>query len=156
MVKMIVMDVDGTLTDGKIYMGENGELMKAFNCHDAVGIRRLSSKNIKSVIMTGRNSKIVSNRAKEMNVDYVFQGIDDKLKKIREISADLNIKLSDIMFVGDDINDLECLKACGYSCCPKDAVRAVKSICNFTSNYDGGCGVLREIVDLIFDGFFDK
>lgn len=155
MIKMIVFDVDGTLTDGKIYMGENGEIMKAFNCHDAVGIRKLKENNILSAIITGRESSIVINRAKEMNIDIIYQNVQDKKSKLKEILIKKNIDHNDVMFVGDDINDLECLKFCGYSCCPNDAVSEVKELCNFVSKYNGGEGVAREIVDLVLNGYFN-
>lgn len=151
---MIVMDVDGTLTDGKIYMGENGEVMKAFNCHDAVGVRKLKDKII-SVILTGRESKITLNRAKEMDVTLVYQNVVDKKSKLLEICKDNNVSLKDVLYIGDDINDLDCLKICGFCCCPKNAVNEVKSQCDFVSNFIAGEGVVREIIDLVLSGYFD-
>ncbi|MBR3230233.1 MAG: HAD hydrolase family protein [Bacilli bacterium] len=154
MVKMIVMDVDGTLTDGKIYMGENGEVMKAFNCHDAVGVRKLKDKII-SVIITGRKSKITLNRAHEMDVTLVYQNVSDKKSKLLEICEEKSISLDDILYIGDDINDLDCLKVCGVSCCPKDAAKEVKNECDFISNFNAGEGAVREIIDLVLLGNFD-
>lgn len=154
MVKMIVMDVDGTLTDGKIYMGENGEVMKAFNCHDAVGVRKLKDKII-SVIITGRESKITLNRAYEMGVTLVYQNISDKKSKLLEICEENEISLDDVLYIGDDINDLDCLKICGISCCPRDAIAEVKNECDFVSNFKAGEGTVREVIDLLLSGYFD-
>ena len=81
-IKLLILDVDGTLTDGKIYMGENGEIMKVFNCHDAVALRKLPLLGIETIIITGRESKIVCNRAKEMNISEVYQNISDKKEKL--------------------------------------------------------------------------
>ena len=156
MIKMIVLDVDGTLTDGKIYMGENGEVMKAFNCHDAVGVRKLKKNNILSVIITGRESKIVLNRAKEMNIDFVYQNIHNKKEKLDQIVVEKNINYDEILYIGDDINDLECIKICGHACCPNDAVDIIKENCDYISKFNAGEGVVRDVIDLLLNGYFEK
>lgn len=148
-IKMIVLDVDGTLTDGKIYMGETGELMKAFNAHDAVGIRKLKNYNIVPVIITGRESIITMNRAKEMGIGHVYQGISKKIDKLEEIIDKFHISLDEVAYVGDDENDLECMEKCGLSCCPHDAVDVIKNKCDIVSQYNGGAGAVREIVEII-------
>ena len=114
-IKLLILDVDGTLTDGKIYMGENGEIMKAFNAHDAVGVRKLKDYNITPIIITGRISKITENRAKEMYVDEIYQNIDNKLEKLESILKNKNISYKNVAYIGDDENDLECMKKCADS-----------------------------------------
>ena len=151
MIKMIVLDVDGTLTDGKIYMGANGEIMKAFNAHDAIGVRKLKENNITSVIITGRKSNITLNRAKEMNVDFVYQDVINKLPKLKEIAENLNIKYEEIAYIGDDENDFESMMICGLKCCPNDAMDIIKSNCDIISRYNGGAGAVREIIEMIIN-----
>lgn len=149
MIKMLVMDVDGTLTDGKIYMGETGEVMKAFSAHDAVGIRKLKEHHILPVILTGRTSNIVSIRAQEMNVDLVFQGISRKLDKLQELLQKYHISYEEVAYIGDDENDLECMIQCGFCACPYDAMEVIKEQCNYISSHAAGDGAVREIIDYI-------
>ena len=149
MIRMIVFDVDGTLTDGKIYMGINGELLKAFNAHDAVGVRKLKKYDIIPIIITGRESEITLNRAKEMNVDFVYQGVTNKLFKLQEIMNNLGISFQEIAYIGDDENDIECMELCGLKCCPNDAVDVIKNKCDIISKYDGGSGAVREIIEIL-------
>ena len=85
MIKVLFLDVDGTLTDGQIYMGNDGELMKSFHAHDAVGLRKLPKNGVETIIVTGRESKIVTNRAQEMNITEVYQNVQDKREKVAEI-----------------------------------------------------------------------
>ena len=151
MIKMIVMDVDGTLTDGKIYISNSGECMKAFSAHDAIGVRMLKNYNIIPVIITGRESEIVSIRAKEMDMDssFVFQGVINKLDILKEIVKENNFKYENIAYIGDDINDLECFEVCGFTACPNNAVEAIKRKSNYISNYNSGDGAVRDIIEYI-------
>lgn len=153
MIKMLVMDVDGTLTDGKIYIGEKGEVMKAFNAHDAVGVRKLSKYDIVPVIITGRKSQITLNRAIEMNMEeqFVFQDVSDKLSKLKELISDFGFEFQEVAYIGDDENDLDCLKICGLCGAPNDAVSIVKDECNFISKYNGGEGAVREFIEYIIE-----
>jgi len=155
MIKMFVMDVDGTLTDGKIYMSDKGEAMKAFSAHDAVGVRKLKKFNILPVIITGRESKIVINRAVEMEMDknYVFQNIQNKLSKLEDLKKEFNLRNEEIAYIGDDENDLECIKACGFSGCPNDAVDVIKKECNFISKYRAGEGAVRDFIEYIINNY---
>ena len=146
-IKLLILDVDGTLTDGKIYMGENGEIMKAFNAHDAVGVRKLKDYNITPIIITGRISKITENRAKEMYVDEIYQNIDNKLEKLESILKNKNISYKNVAYIGDDENDLECMKKCAFCACPNDAMDVIKKQCNYISNLNGGQGAVRDIIE---------
>lgn len=148
-IKLIVFDVDGTLTDGKIYIGPSGEVMKAFCAHDAIGVRKLSNYGIVPIIITGRESNIVNIRAKEMNVDEVYQNVDDKLKKLSEIVSKKKINYDEIAYVGDDENDFECMDKCGFCACPSDAVDKIKEKCDYISKYKAGEGAVRDIVEFI-------
>lgn len=150
---MIVMDVDGTLTDGKIYIGNRGECMKAFCAHDAVGVRMLKNYNIIPVIITGRESNIVSIRAREMNIDkaFVFQNIINKKDKLCEIIRDSKLKSSEVAYIGDDINDLECIDICGFSACPCNAVKVIRDKCDYISEFASGEGAVRDVIEYIIN-----
>lgn len=149
MIKIIAMDVDGTLTDGKIYMGNNKEIMKAFNVKDGLGIKKAIKNNIISAIITGRTSKIVEHRASELTITEVFQGVNDKLKVLDELAQKYKVSKKEIAFIGDDINDMEAMQNCGFVACPNNAINEVKDISNFISKYNGGDGAVREIIDHI-------
>ena len=145
-IKLLVMDVDGTLTDGKIYMGENGEVMKAFNVKDGYAIAHmLPEMEIIPVIITGRKSKIVENRAKELGITELYQGVGDKLAQLKKVAEKYNAAPEEIAYIGDDLNDLECIEYCGFTACPKDACEVVKNKVDCVCSVDGGNGVIREI-----------
>lgn len=148
---MLVLDVDGTLTDGKIYIGETGEIMKAFSAHDAVGVRKLSKNDILPVIITGRESKITLIRAHEMDVKLVFQGVSNKMLKLEELMKNYQLSFDEIAYIGDDENDLDCMKKCVFCACPNDAMEIIKKQCNFISKYNAGDGAVREIIEHILE-----
>lgn len=148
-LKMLILDVDGTLTDGKIYMGPNGEVFKAFNAHDAQGLRKLPEIGIETIIITGRKSEIVENRAKEMNISEVYQGVENKKEKLLELVNNKNILLENVGYIGDDENDFEAMSICGFKACPKDAVEKIKSIVNYISPSKCDESAVREIVENI-------
>ena len=149
-IKLLVMDVDGTLTDGKIYMGENGEVMKAFNVKDGYAIAHmLPEMGIIPVIITGRKSKIVENRAKELGITELYQGVGDKLAVLKNVAEKYNASPDEIAYIGDDINDLDCIEYCGVTACPADAVEEVKRIATYVCKKNGRDGAVREYIDNI-------
>ena len=147
---MLIMDVDGTLTDGHIYTGHQGEVMKVFSCKDGLGIKELLPKlGITPVIITGRDSVITANRAKELYIEELYQGVSDKLPLLREIAARYGLAREEIAYIGDDLNDWDCLKYCGVTGCPQDAEDAVKEIVSFVALRDGGKGAVRDFIAYI-------
>lgn len=145
---MLVMDVDGTLTDGHIYIGTEGEAMKAFHVQDGYGIVHILPKiGIVPVIITGRSSKIVEKRASELKIKHLYQGVADKLAKLKEIAADAGVVPEEIAYIGDDLNDLECIRYCGITACPADAVPKVKVAVNYVCKREGGRGAVREFIE---------
>lgn len=148
-IKMLVMDVDGTLTDGKIYMGSDGEVFKAFDVKDGYSIAHLHEVGIIPVIITGRKSKIVENRAKELNIKEVYQGVSDKVEKLKEVAKSNGVLLEEVAYIGDDLNDLDCMGICGLSACPNDAIDEVTSNVDFKCNKNGGYGAVREFIEYI-------
>ena len=152
-IKMLVMDVDGTLTDGRMYFTSSGEQIKAFDAKDGCGIELiLPQLGIIPVIITGRESTCVTIRMKQLHVDEVHQGVDNKLKKLDEIKDKYNISYDEVAVIGDDLNDLKLFKACGFSACPADACEDIKSISKIVLTKNGGRGAVREYIEIIRKG----
>ena len=122
-IKLIVLDVDGVLTDGKLLIGSNGVEFKTFHVKDGMGIGLARFYGIKIALITGRKSEAVRIRSKELNVDFLYEGISNKVPVLDEIISTLNIQLENVFYMGDDINDLSVIKLVGFSAAPKDAVR---------------------------------
>ena len=149
MIKILFLDVDGTLTDGQIYMGNTGEVFKSFHAHDAVGLRKLPINGIETIIVTGRKSELVNIRAKEMNITEVYQGVANKEEKVKEILKKKKLKSAEAAYIGDDENDYEAMLLCKYKACPNNATKRIKEISDFISKYDGGFGAVREYCEYI-------
>lgn len=146
------MDVDGTLTNGKIYIASSGELFKAFDVKDGFAIANiLPQYNITPIIITGRFSHIVEQRCKELGITAVFQGVSDKKETLIKYCADANIDLSQVAYIGDDINDLESMRICSLRGCPSDAADEIKNQCEFISKKPGGEGAVREFIEWIVE-----
>ena len=149
-IKMLVMDVDGTLTDGHIYMGPTGEAMKVFSCKDGYALQSmLPWMGIVPVIITGRESVITANRAKEILVKELHQGVHDKLPLLKRIAQEHGFAREEIAYIGDDLNDWDCLCWCGLTACPQDAAEAVKEKVDFVCAHDGGRGAVRDLIEYI-------
>lgn len=151
-IKLLVMDVDGTLTDGQIFISNQGECMKGFDVKDGYGIKHLLPQaGISSAIITGRTSQIVQQRVNELSISYLYQGISDKDLAIRELKEQLELEWENIAYIGDDLNDLPAMKLAGYTACPADAVKEVKDTCHYICNATGGHGAVRELIEWIID-----
>jgi len=149
-IKLFVSDVDGTLTDAGMYYSESGDELKKFNTRDGKGFELLKKAGIKTAIITSENTKIVENRAKKLQVDYLYQGLEhiSKLKAIKEICKKEEITLDEVAFIGDDINDKEVLENVGLAACPFDAVEEIKQIPNIrVMTKKGGEGAVRELIN---------
>jgi len=149
-INLIVLDVDGTLTDGKIYIDSNGVEMKSFNVKDGMGIVNAQNKGIHFTIITGRTSTVVEKRAKELGISEVYQGIKNKLEIMDMLIEKFKITYANVMYIGDDVNDVECMLKVGVVACPNDAVNEVKNISHYISSYNGGEGAVREILEKYF------
>ena len=158
-IKILVLDVDGTLTDAGMYYGENGNELKKFNTRDGKGFELLRRAGIKTGIITSGNTKIVENRAKKLKVDFLRQGIEHngKLEVVKKICQNENILLSEVAYIGDDINCKELLQSVGLAACPLDAVQEVKDILNIiTLSKKGGDGAVREFAEHVLGNYHDK
>lgn len=149
MIKLVVLDVDGTLTDGKLYIDNMGNEMKAFDVKDGLAISQSIKQGIKFAIITGKTSKIVEKRGKELGIQEIVQGSWDKVADLKKILEKYSITFSETAYLGDDLIDLKAMKLCGFSACPNDAVNEIKEISDYISTKNGGCGAVREILEKI-------
>ena len=148
-IKIFLSDVDGVLTDGGMYYTESGDEFKKFNCYDGMGMKLLQEKGYKVGIITSEDKQINRNRARKLKLDFDFHGIKDKLKFMQEFCINENFKLSEIAYVGDDINCFDLLSNVGVCACPKNAVSKIKNIPNIKLlNSSGGNGAFREFAEI--------
>ena len=151
-IKLLVMDVDGTLTDGKINMGPDGEVFKAFDIKDGYAINEiLPAHGIVPAIITGRTSRIVENRARELHITELYQGKHDKLDTLKQLMAKHGCSRENVAYIGDDILDIECMRECGVVGCPADSCRQVKEIAHYVCNRNGGDGAVREFIEFLLE-----
>lgn len=148
-IKLILLDVDGTLTDGGIYRGNSLEEFKKFNVKDGYIIVNSQKAGIDVGIITGKKSKIVEIRAEELKMKYLYQGISEKKAILDEIVKKTGLKKSEIAYMGDDLNDLKIMKEAGLAGAPADAVSEVREAADFISTKNGGHGAVREFIEYI-------
>lgn len=157
-IKALIFDVDGVLTDGKIIYDEAGKETKAFNVKDGLIIGHLRKAGIIVGAISGRESAAVSKRASELKLDFCHQGIVDKASVFLKLIEFHEIRKKDVMYVGDDINDLSVLKQVGLAACPADAPAYVRKFAHVVTTAKGGNGVVRELADLVLAsrGYLEK
>lgn len=148
-IKMIIMDVDGTLTDGMLFLLPDGEELKAYNVRDGMGILMARLAGFKTGIITGKTSKALEKRAKRLRIVELYQGILDKSKALAEILHRHNLSSEEVAYIGDDLGDLEVMKEVGLSAAVADAHPEVTKNCHFISRHDGGRGAVREFIEFI-------
>ena len=148
-VKVLVLDVDGTFTDGGMYYGPDGEALKKFNTRDAHGLQLLREQGIGVCVMSTENSPVVAARMKKLRIDEYYPGVENKFLLLQELAKRWNIALRDMAYIGDDLSDLECLGNVGLACCPIDAVPQVLQKAHYRCAHAGGQGAVREVCDFI-------
>ena len=148
-IKMIIFDVDGVLTDGKIVIGNGGEVLKEFNAQDGLGISLLRQNGVIPAIITGRTSGIVAHRAKELKIEDFYQGAKDKTLALRELKEKHQLEFSEMAYVGDDLIDLPVMMQVGLSFAVGNAVLEVKDHANYVTKNYGGNGAVREISEIL-------
>jgi len=149
MIKLVILDVDGVLTDGSLIVGDSGEEMKVFNVHDGLGITLALSVGIKVAFLSGRYSQAVANRAKDLRVEEVHQGVANKLAVYESLLKKYSLKDDEVCYVGDDLSDIPPLQKAGLSYAVPDAPEEVKKAAKRTTKNPGGKGAVREVIDLI-------
>ena len=149
MIKLILLDVDGTLTDGGIYLGNSGEELKKFNVKDGYAIVNAQKLGIEFGIITGAKSELVSKRAERLKIKYLYQDISEKTVILDEIMQITGLQKEEIDYMGDDLNDIKIMKKVGFSGTPLDGVNEAKIIADFVSTKNGGEGAVREFIETI-------
>lgn len=147
-IKLVILDVDGTMTDGGMYFTENGDQMKKYNTKDGMAIKREVRNGIKfGIISHGHKLNMIQDRAILLGIDHVYVGQENKIVILTQWCEELGITLNEVAFIGDDINDIEIMERVGLSACPADAVKSVKTIANIILSKNGGAGCVREFLD---------
>jgi len=148
-IKILLTDVDGVLTDGGMYYSNKGDVMKKFHARDGMAISLLKKNGIPTVIVTKEKTMIVKQWAKKMNIKKLYDGVIKKEQIIEKICHEFKVKVEEIAFIGDDVNDVKLLKKVGLAAMPNDGIKQLRIICDYRCKACGGEGVLRETADLI-------
>lgn len=148
-IRLLALDVDGVLTDGRITYSDKGEELKSFNIRDGLGIKLLQRAGIEVVIITGRSSRIVDRRAAELGIGTVIQGREDKLAALRELCAERALDLTACAYMGDDLPDLAAIAAAGLGLCVADAAERVRTGADWCATRPGGAGAVREACEAL-------
>jgi YrbI family 3-deoxy-D-manno-octulosonate 8-phosphate phosphatase len=149
--KLIITDIDGVWTDGGMYYDQTGNEFKKFHTYDSFGVSLSHKFNIPVGIITGENTEIVKRRSEKLNIDYLYQGVANKLDIAKEICKIMQISIKDVAYIGDDLNDLDLLKVVGFSGAPNSSPYYIKKNVCFITKKNGGEGAFREFVENILD-----
>ena len=150
-IKLLLMDVDGVLTDGRLYYTEEGEVVKVFNVHDGLGIKRIQREGIRTGVISGRESEALRSRLEELGIEEIFMGRRDKDSILEDIAGRLSLEYDSIAFIGDDLVDIPVLKKVGFPVCVCGSPPEVRRVCVYETMRRGGEGALRELADLIIE-----
>jgi 3-deoxy-D-manno-octulosonate 8-phosphate phosphatase (KDO 8-P phosphatase) len=148
-VRLAIFDVDGVMTDGTLYIGPDGEALKAFNILDGHGLKMLQAAGVATAIISGRESPAVSRRARELAIAHVAQGVDDKVAAFERLRGELRLAPEACSFMGDDLPDLAVMRLCGLAAAPGNAVDGVKAAAHYVTRSRGGAGAVREFCELV-------
>ena len=148
-IELIVLDVDGTMTDSRITYSEKGDEIKSFNVKDGLAIASWRKLGKQVAIITGRSSDIVARRAKELRIEHFYQGADNKKEVLDDLLEKLDLKMENVAAIGDDLNDMKMLKAAKISFVPRDASAYVDKIANVILTKKGGDGAVREMIEYL-------
>ena len=150
-LSLMIFDCDGVLTDGRIIYGCDGEELKNFDAHDGMGFMLLRFSGVKTAVITGRSSAALERRCQDLKIDYVFQGVGNKLAKTKELLAELKLEFSNVLYMGDDWNDIPVMFSAAVSVCPSDAGRDIKPLADYVMLAPGGRGAVRECIELVLN-----
>ncbi len=150
-IRLFATDVDGVLTDAGMYYSESGDEWKKFNTRDGMGIKLLQKAGLITAIVTQERTRLVARRAEKLAIPELHQGVMDKLSVIRDMAMRHDISLRQVAYIGDDVNDIEALKAVGLSAAPADGLPQVLKVVDYVCRQKGGEGAVRELVEMILD-----
>jgi 3-deoxy-D-manno-octulosonate 8-phosphate phosphatase (KDO 8-P phosphatase) len=148
-IKLLLMDCDGVLTDGRLWLLENGDEHKSFNTHDGLGLSLLHRGGLKSGIISGRFSQAVSRRARELGIEFVRQGDPHKIEAFEEVLREAGVAENEVAFVGDDLTDIPLMQRAELAVAVADAVAEARSVAHYVTHAEGGRGAVREVIELI-------
>lgn len=148
-IRLVIFDVDGVLTDGGLYLTDGGEEIKAFNSHDGHGMKMLKASGVELAIITGRESRCVELRAKNLGITLVYQGAENKLRAFEALRTKLGLEASACAYVGDDVVDLPVMLRCGLAVCVPAAPALVKRHAHYVTRLEGGRGAAREVCEMV-------
>jgi YrbI family 3-deoxy-D-manno-octulosonate 8-phosphate phosphatase len=148
-IRLFATDVDGVLTDAGMYYSESGDEWKKFNTRDGMGIKLLQKAGLITAIVTQERTRLVARRAEKLAIPELHQGVFDKLSVIRDMAIRHGISLQQVMYIGDDVNDIEALRAVGFSAAPADGLPQVLQVVDYVCRQKGGEGAVRELADMI-------
>lgn len=157
-IKLMIFDCDGVLTDGKIIYNSAGTEVKNFDAHDGMGFILLRQTGIQAAVVTGRNSNVLQRRCEDLKVEHLYQGVPNKLEKVTQLLKEMKLEFDNVLFMGDDWNDLPLMFKVAISVCPADAMEGVKSLSDFVTKHNGGHGAVRECIEhvLINKGIYEE
>jgi 3-deoxy-D-manno-octulosonate 8-phosphate phosphatase (KDO 8-P phosphatase) len=150
-VRLVIFDVDGVLTDGRLWYGPGGEELKSFHAFDGHGVNLLRMAGLKTALITGRESAAVSERARELGIEHVVQGADNKRKAFEGMLRRLKLRQAQTAYMGDDVVDLPILMRCGFACAPHEAPEDVRRSAHYIASADAGHGAAREVCEFILE-----
>jgi len=150
-IRMVIFDVDGVLTDGSLYLGDDGQEYKAFNSKDGHGMKMLQASGVAIAIITGRTSEVVRIRMQSLGIEHVFQGIQDKRNAYDELKQQIGLQDTQIAYVGDDVVDLPVMTRVGLAISVADGHELVKKHAHWTTGHGGGRGAAREVCEFLMD-----
>tara|TARA_A100001035_G_C27690689_1_gene457634 strand:+ start:41 stop:610 length:570 start_codon:yes stop_codon:yes gene_type:complete len=151
-IKLLILDVDGVLTDGYLIYDYKGNQLKRFCVKDGLGIRYLQKAGINICIVTGGEENVIKNRAKDLDITHIFCGVRNKKEKVEILTREFDLKKENILYVGDDLNDLTVRKSVGLLIAPNDASKNIKKFCDAILKNNGGYGAVRELAERLLRG----
>jgi len=157
-VKLLILDCDGVLTDGRIIYGNENLDIKHFDAHDGMALMLLKHADIPVAVVTGRSSEALQRRAQDLKIDYLYQGVANKLQCVEELLEKLKLDFDNVVYMGDDWNDILCMRKAALSACPSDALPEIQKIADLVTEKSGGHGAVRELVNLILSkkGIYER
>lgn len=150
-IKLLIFDCDGVLTDGRIIYDSAGNESKNFDARDGMGFLLLRQTDLLSAVVTGRNSPVLQRRCEDLRINYVFQGVGNKLQKLEELLKELNLAFENVLFMGDDWNDIPVMFRAAISVCPSDAFPDIRRLTDYVTKQPGGRGAVRECIEYVLN-----
>ena len=157
-IKLLVLDCDGVMTDGRIIYGNQGQEIKNFSATDGLGLMLLQATNIEVAVITGRSSEALERRCKDLKIEHLYQGVAKKLPQLESLLEELSLDFDNVAFIGDDWNDMLCMRKAAISACPQDAMPEIARLADYQCQRRGGFGAVREFIEYILKrkGIFER